>query len=161
MVASDCRSKSADILGRINMKRIVFTALACVFCTKIAFSKTPVKVYDLSSASISGDILRGPRIIVVHNLNVLRYNYQFNGVITYSQPVDLWSKLTSAVSGTPPAGTPPALVGAPSLPHAALSSTCEAELAGQGANAAVMQHVCAARRIEATITATQTLTTEN
>jgi hypothetical protein len=68
------------------------------------------KVYDLGAANFTGDQIRGPRTIRADNLNVLRYNYKFSNTITFSQAVDLWSKLQAAAvpsaAATPLAPTP-------------------------------------------------------
>jgi hypothetical protein len=70
--------------------------------------KTDSKTYDLLSSNFSGDTVRGPRTIVASHINVLRYDYKFNNVVTFSAAPDLWSKLsqlaspTTATPATPP-----------------------------------------------------------
>src|ERR1700722_3644534 len=70
-----------------------------------------IKVFDLGSSNFTGDQIRGPRIVRADNLNPLRYNYKFSNTITFSQPVDLWSKLQGAA--VPSAANPPAQPAAP------------------------------------------------
>ena len=67
---------------------------------------TPItKSYDLSVSNISGDQIRGPAAVKAENLNVLRYNYKFNIVVSFSAAPDLWAKLQSAA--TPASSNPP------------------------------------------------------
>jgi hypothetical protein len=63
------------------------------------------KSYDLSASNVSGDQIRGPATVQAENLNVLRYNYKFNIVISFSAAPDLWAKLQSAA--TPASSNPP------------------------------------------------------
>jgi hypothetical protein len=54
--------------------------------------------YDLRNQTYSGDIIRGPKTIVAKNLNILRYDYTANSKVSFSQPPDLWGKLTGIAS---------------------------------------------------------------
>jgi hypothetical protein len=76
------------------MRRISTGITLFILTAVSATAGTKVKEYDLAFGNISGETVRGPRTIIAHRLNVLRYNYKFNSVATYSQAVDLWSKLT-------------------------------------------------------------------
>lgn len=67
---------------------------------------TPItKSYDLSVSNVSGDQIRGPAVVNAENLNVLRYNYKFNIVVSFSAAPDLWAKLQSVA--TPSSSSPP------------------------------------------------------
>jgi hypothetical protein len=67
------------------------------------------KPYDLASANVSGDQLRGPATVRADNLNVLRYDYKFNLAISFSTVPDLWAKLQSLAAPAPsPAPEKPA-----------------------------------------------------
>lgn len=88
------------------MTKSLVLSLGCLLWASAAIAQPKTKEYDLANANISGDILRCPRTVVAKNLNVLRYDYKFTGVISFSQPADLWSKLTS-IASPPPPGSPP------------------------------------------------------
>jgi hypothetical protein len=110
-----------------SMDRSFVLTLGCWLWASVAVAQPKTKDYDLATASISGDVLRGPRRITAHNLNVLRYDYRFKGAISFTQAADLWSRLTSRAAPAP-AGPPPA---APS-PGASRSVNCEADVRAEG-----------------------------
>ena len=73
----------------------------------------PDKTYDMAAGNISGDKVRGPRRIVIKNLNTLRYNYTLSRAVSYTAVGDLWSKLLSvnaAGAETAPEQQPKGLV---------------------------------------------------
>lgn len=130
------------------MDRSFVLTLGCLLWASVAVAQPKTKDYDLATANISGDVMRGPRRILAHNLDVLRYDYRFNGAISFSQAADLWSRLTS-LAAPAPAAPPPA---APSLRGAPPTAKCEADLRAQGvSDALAIQHICAARQIEADV----------
>ena len=130
-----------------SMDRSFVLTLGCWLWASVAVAQPKTKDYDLATASISGDVLRGPRRITAHNLNVLRYDYRFKGAISFTQAADLWSRLTS-LAAPAPAGPPPA---APS-PGASRSVNCQADVRAEGVSDAVAtQHICAARQIAARV----------
>src|SRR6185312_8758232 len=149
---------SATVEEAFKMTKSLVLTLGCLLSASAAMAQPKTKEYDLANANISGDILRCPRTIVAKNLNVLRYDYKFNGAISFSQPVDLWSKLTSVATppplpSQPPRPSqpppPPPPVGVRPLPP---PPTCEQGLQASGvSDSAAIQHICAARRIEDTI----------
>ena len=119
------------------MKRAGFSIIVAGLCTLMAGSfaeaqsvkkkcklhcGTPItKPYDLSASSVSGDQIRGPATVRADNLNVLRYDYKFNSVITFSAAPDLWAKLQSVANPAPaPAPEKPAAAGSRPVPMGAL-----------------------------------------
>jgi hypothetical protein len=102
------------------------------------------KTYDLSASNFSGDTVRGPRRIVATHLNILRYDYKFNNVVSFSAAPDLWSKLTQLNSpAAAPAGNVPksalipAAVGAPTAP-------CNQDLQTKNVLPTLISALCAA-----------------
>lgn len=79
-------------------------------------SSTKVKPYNMKDQTYSGEVVRGPRTIVAYNLNVLRYNYAVNSSVSFSQPPDIWAKLTGVASPQQPATQPTAPTQKPSTP---------------------------------------------
>lgn len=98
------------------MKRALVSVLVVALCSLTAGSlaeaqstKKPcrlrcgrpiAKSYDLSASTVSGDQIRGPATVRADNLNVLRYDYKFNVVVTFSAAPDLWAKLQSVANPT-------------------------------------------------------------
>jgi hypothetical protein len=70
---------------------------------------TKIKEYDLKDKIYAAEVIGGPRIIVVYNLNPLRYKYSVNSTVSFSQPPDLLSKLSGIASpqASPTAAKPP------------------------------------------------------
>jgi hypothetical protein len=66
--------------------------------------KVEAKKYDLLSSTFSGDTVRGPRRIIATHINILRYDYKFSNVVTFSAAPNLWAQLTQIAS---PGATPP------------------------------------------------------
>lgn len=134
---------------RRNVAVMLVVLLFSIMASAKDPKKLPTKEYDLGSGTVTGDTLRGPRRVIAKNLNVLRYNYQFNSTVSFSQPVDLFSKLTgvAAPSSTPaPASTGGA--GAPEAPGSlALSANCQ----DSSAQTPLAQHLCQLSTVQNTI----------
>ncbi len=133
--------------------RLSWTVL-CLFSAFSVIAQPKTKEYDLAAANISGDVMRGPRKIIAHNLNVLRYDYRFNGVVSYSQAVDLWSKLTSVSAPAPPAGGGAGPAPPPDRAPQYNALTCQDNVHTNEhvSDAAAIQHICDARKVEAAVT---------
>jgi hypothetical protein len=100
-------------------------------CTHDCGSRSE-KHYDVSNKTFTGEVIRGPRVVVADNLrSPLRYRYEWNSKITYSAPPDLWSKLSGAASPEQTAKQP--------APANAKSPTPATALAGHSLRLTAMQ----------------------
>jgi len=90
-------------------------------------SSTQEAVYDLKNETYTGETVRGPKTIVAKNLNILRYNYTASSKVTFSQPPDLWSKLTGLASPqSEQGGTVPQKTATPTAAEKALTQKATA-----------------------------------
>jgi hypothetical protein len=104
------------------------------------------KPYDLRDQTYSGEIVRGPKTIVAKNLNIVRYDYVANSKVSFSQPPDLWGKLTGIAS--PPnkqSAVPPADTAKPKSTSPSAVAPAAPKPAGGKAAAAVTAPSQAAR----------------
>jgi len=99
---------------------------------------TSKKSYDVSNEVHSGEIIRGPRVVVAYNLkSPARYTYEWNSKTSYSAPPDLWSKLIGAAAPAAAAKQPAAPT--PESPTPAKELAMMAQVAQPGGAKAVVK----------------------
>lgn len=107
--------------------RVLKSGLAVLTLSVGTLSAQKTTTYDLSTGTVAGETLRGPRILSATGINTIRYDYEFGSSATYGTAPDLWAGLTALATtqatqpatpavktgGTPPGPIPLAAPGSP------------------------------------------------